>query len=149
LARRRAAAGDAAYLRGDYGTASSAYREAVELDPEDDAAWTGLALVSGVSGLLNRPEAVAAIYRVLARASDSTNANPAESANANAANANAASANATSANGTNADAGNANAAGAKPEASASPRSQTEASANESADRVGGVDPVALASWVFR
>jgi Flp pilus assembly protein TadD len=68
LARRRAAAGDAAYLRGDYGTAVNAYREAVEFDPGDDSAWTGLALVSEVPALLDRPEAVAAIYRALANA---------------------------------------------------------------------------------
>jgi tetratricopeptide (TPR) repeat protein len=65
MARRRAAAGDAAYLRGDYGTAGRAYQEALEFDPGEDAAWTGLALVSGVPGLRDRPEVVAAIYRAL------------------------------------------------------------------------------------
>jgi tetratricopeptide (TPR) repeat protein len=68
--RRCAAAGDAAYLRGDYGTAAEAYQEALECDPGDDAAWTGLALVCGVPGLRDRPEVVAAIYRALGGGGD-------------------------------------------------------------------------------
>ena len=43
----RATAGDVAFSRGDYGTAEAAYRERVLLDPQDDAAWSGLALVTG------------------------------------------------------------------------------------------------------
>ena len=43
----RRTAGDAAFLRGDHGTAESAYVDRLFAAPDDDAAWTGLALVTG------------------------------------------------------------------------------------------------------
>jgi hypothetical protein len=54
----RVTAGDDAFSRGDGGTALDAYRKGVP----DDAAWTGLALVSGD---LPRLEIVAAVHRAL------------------------------------------------------------------------------------
>jgi hypothetical protein len=60
-----ATAGDVAYLRGDVGTALCAYRNGVVERPRDDAAWAGLALVSGQRALREWPEVVAAVYRAL------------------------------------------------------------------------------------
>ncbi len=57
--------GDLAYLRGDDATALRAYRKGVLLDPEDGAAWAGLALSSGAAALRTMPEIVAALYRTL------------------------------------------------------------------------------------
>jgi hypothetical protein len=61
----RATAGDVAYVRGDYGTALWAYRKRVRELPGDDAAWAGLALVSGRTELDKRLEVAAAAYRAL------------------------------------------------------------------------------------
>ena len=63
----RATAGDCAFLSGDHGTALDAYRKGVVQEPGDDAAWTGLALVSGHR---DRLEIVAATYRSLPEKSD-------------------------------------------------------------------------------
>jgi hypothetical protein len=60
-----ATAGDAAYLRGDYGAAADAYRRRIVHDAGDDAAWAGLALVSPQEGLRRRPEVVVALYRAM------------------------------------------------------------------------------------
>jgi hypothetical protein len=60
-----ATAGDVAYLRGDVGTALCADRNGVVERPRDDAAWAGLALVSGQRALREWPEVVAAVYRAL------------------------------------------------------------------------------------
>jgi hypothetical protein len=54
----RATAGDSAFLRGDYGTARCAYVESVWQNPADDAAWTGLALVTGGGDRLELTKAV-------------------------------------------------------------------------------------------
>jgi hypothetical protein len=59
----RATAGDAAYLRGDYGAALRAYQKRVVEEPADNAAWAGLALVSGEKTLMESVEVVAAVYR--------------------------------------------------------------------------------------
>jgi hypothetical protein len=56
----RATAGDAALLRGHHGTARHAYREMILNDPDDDAAWTGLAIVTGRT---DRLEIVVGTYR--------------------------------------------------------------------------------------
>ncbi|GAB1689623.1 aKG-HExxH-type peptide beta-hydroxylase [Krasilnikovia sp. M28-CT-15] len=61
----RATGGDLAYVRGDEAAARRAYAEAVQSDPADDAAWSGLALVCGRTALRDRPEAVAAAFRAL------------------------------------------------------------------------------------
>ncbi|RZU52254.1 HEXXH motif-containing protein [Krasilnikovia cinnamomea] len=60
-----ATAGDLAYVRGDGAAARRAFAAAVQSDPADDAAWSGLALVSGPTALRDRPEAVAAVFRAL------------------------------------------------------------------------------------
>lgn len=56
----RATAGDVALLRGRHGTARRAYREMILNDPGDDAAWTGLAIVTGRT---DRLEVVVGAYR--------------------------------------------------------------------------------------
>lgn len=43
----RASAADVALLAGDHGTARRAYEEMVVKDPDDHAAWTGLAIATG------------------------------------------------------------------------------------------------------
>jgi hypothetical protein len=71
----RATAGDAAFLRGDHGTAESAYLDRVCRDPDDDAAWAGLALVTGGADRLECCKALAkrekehpiAVYRWISR----------------------------------------------------------------------------------
>ena len=50
-------------MRGDYGTALDAYRKRVMEEPGDDAAWAGLALVSGEKALVESVEVVAAVFR--------------------------------------------------------------------------------------
>jgi hypothetical protein len=59
------AEGDLDYLRGDDAAALRAYRKRVVLDPDDDAAWAGLALSGGGAALRDTPEVVAALYRTL------------------------------------------------------------------------------------
>jgi hypothetical protein len=66
----RATAGDAAFLRGDGGTALRAYRKGVLERPGDDSAWAGLALVSGEKALIERIEVVAAVFRQVGDGSD-------------------------------------------------------------------------------
>ncbi|MEV6346907.1 HEXXH motif-containing putative peptide modification protein [Actinoplanes sp. NPDC051851] len=55
-----ATAGDAACLRGDHESAGISYRRRLLSDPSDDAAWSGLALVSPHPALHTRPEVVRA-----------------------------------------------------------------------------------------
>ncbi|GLY01222.1 HEXXH motif-containing putative peptide modification protein [Actinoplanes sp. NBRC 101535] len=55
-----AGAGDAACVRGDHGTALRSYGEALVKNRDDDAAWSGLALVAPQRALRARPEVVRA-----------------------------------------------------------------------------------------
>jgi HEXXH motif-containing protein len=61
----RATAADDAFLRGDYGTALRAYRREIDLDLDDDTAWSGLAITARDDALTRHLELVAAICRHL------------------------------------------------------------------------------------